>query len=101
LMRGPVVYCIGTKHNAELLKQYKKPGDLVIDSKSLGKPTANTSVRPDGLKVLAKTWPSVGGKDAPPLDIVLSEFVDPSGIAVYFRVSDMAKAVDDELTIAK
>jgi hypothetical protein len=28
---------------------------------------------------------------------VLTEFVDPSGIATYFRTPNLAKAVDDEL----
>jgi len=32
---------------------------------------------------------------------VLSEFVDPSGIATYFHVPDLTKAVDDELTSTK
>jgi hypothetical protein len=33
------------------------------------------------------------------LDVVLTEFVDPSGAATYFRVPDPAKAVDDELAV--
>ena len=98
LMRGPVVYCIGTKDNAELLKKYKEPRDLMIDPTSLGKPVADTSVRPDGLKVTAKAWPPGDhGKEAASLDVVLSEFVDPTGTATYFHVPDLAKAVDDEL----
>jgi len=99
LVRGPVVYCIGTAGNAELLKKCKEPGDLTIDPGSLGKPMADTSVRPGGLKVLAKAWPAGSpAKDAAPLDVVLTEFVDPSGIATYFHVPDLTKAVDDELT---
>ena len=102
LMRGPVVYCIGAEHNAELLKKYGKPGDLVIDPASLRKPVADGSVRPDGLKVLAKAWPPGSvAKGVAPLDVVLSEFVDPSGITTYFRVPNMTKAVRDELTSEK
>lgn len=101
-MRGPVVYCIGTAHNAELLKKYQKPGDLILDPASLGTPVADKSVRPDGMKVLAKAWPPESEtKDAAPLDVVLTEFVDPSGVATYFRLPDLSKAVDDELVNKK
>jgi hypothetical protein len=99
LMRGPVVYCIGTAENAELCKEYPKPGDLILDPASLGTPVADTSVRPDGVKVLAKAWPPESDtKEAAPLDVLLTEFVDPSGVAAYFRLPDLARAVDDELT---
>ena len=59
---------------------------------------ADASVRPAGLKVAAKAWPpGERGKGAATLDVVLTEFVDPSGMATYFRVPDAAKTVDDEL----
>jgi len=99
LMRGPVVYCLGTAANAELAKKYKELGDLTIDPASLGQPIADKSVRPDGLRVLAKAWPPESdGKGAAALDVVLSEFIDPTGIATYFRVSHGTEAIDDELT---
>ena len=98
LMRGPVVYCIGTKHNAELIETYRQPRDLMIDPTTLGEPVADTSVRPDGLCVPAKAWPpGEHGKGAASLDVVLSEFVDPSGIATYYPIPDLTEAVDDEL----
>ncbi len=98
LMRGPVVYCIGTAANAELVKKFPEPGDLAIDPASLGEPVADTSVRPGGLKVAAKAWPPGGAYDGPAtLDVVLTEFVDPSGIATYFRVPDRSGAIEDEL----
>ena len=99
LMRGPVVYCLGTAGNAELLKKHKEPHDLVNDPASLGKPLADQTVRPGGLKVAAKAWaPGNHGKGPATLDVVLTEFVDPSGVATYFRIPDLSKAVDDELT---
>ncbi|MBN1342405.1 MAG: glycoside hydrolase family 127 protein [Phycisphaerae bacterium] len=99
LMRGPVVYCIGAANNAELLEKCRKPGDLILDPTSLGAPVADKSVRPDGMKVLAKAWPPESEtKDPAPLDVVLTEFVDPSGVATYFRLPDLTRAVDDELT---
>jgi DUF1680 family protein len=98
LMRGPVVYCIGTAANAELLRKHKNPGDLVIDPGSLGEPVADKAVRPEGLKVTAKTWPPVYHReDAAPLDVVFTEFVDPTGVATYVHVPDLTNAVEDEL----
>ncbi len=98
LMRGPVVFCIGAANNAELLKNYEKPGELILDPASFGTPVADTSVRPGGLKVLAKAWPPESEtKEAAPLEVVLTEFVDPSSITTYFRLSDTEKTVEDEL----
>jgi len=102
LMRGPVVYCMGTAANAELAKKYKELGELTIDPASLGEPTPDASVRPAGLKVAAKAWaPGADAAGPAALDVVLTEFVDPSGVATYFRVPDPAKAIDDELTSEK
>ena len=98
LMRGPVVYCLGGTANAELLKRFKDPRELMIDPASLGQPLADSSVRPDGLKVTAKAWaPGNGGQGTAPLEVVLTEFVDASGLSTYLRIPDPAKAVEDEL----
>jgi hypothetical protein len=122
LMRGPVVYCIGTAANKALLNQFKEPRELMmkptsgtkplvyedvgfeeprelmIDPVSLGAPLPDTSVRPDGRKALAKAWPpGADAKGPATLDIVLTEFVDPSGVATYLRVPDHTKVGDDEL----
>jgi hypothetical protein len=101
-MRGPVVYTIGAACNAELIKKYGKPGDLILDPASLGAPIVDDSVRPGGRKVLAKAWPPESDrKSDPPLDVVLTEFADPSGMATFFRIPDLAKAVEDELKSEK
>jgi hypothetical protein len=98
LMRGPVVYSIGAERNAEVLSKVKDPGDLIVDPASLGEPVPDKAVRPGGLKVLAKASPpGNAGTDAAELDVVLTEFPDPSGIATYFRVPDLTRAVQDEL----
>jgi DUF1680 family protein len=99
LMRGPVVYCLGSEANAELLKKYPEPGELMVDPQSLGEPVADSSVRPQGLKVAAKAW--VPGSNPryskPTLDVVFTEFIDPTGTATYFFVPDLTKGVEDEL----
>ena len=98
LMRGPVVYCVGSACNVDLLKQYDQPGDLILDPASLGAPVSDTSVRPSGLKVAAKAWaPGTDTQGAAPLDVVLTEFVDPTCITTYFRLPDLTVSVEDEL----
>jgi DUF1680 family protein len=101
LLRGPVVYCVGTAANAELVKQFPDPGELTIDPASLGEPIADKSVRPAGLKVAAKAWPPGKYVGPPSIDVVLTEFVDPSGIATYFHAPESAKTIDDELLTEK
>jgi uncharacterized protein len=98
LMRGPVVYCLGTAANAKLLKKHPNAGDLVIDPTSLGQPVPDASIRPEGLKVAAKTFPwATHGEDSTPREVVFTEFVDPTGVATYVHVSDLSNAVEDEL----
>jgi hypothetical protein len=103
LLRGPVIYCLGTAANAELLAQFKDPREITIDPSTLGEPVADTSVRPGGLKVTAKVWPPFhdGDENKPAtLDVVLTEFVDPTGIATFFRIPDEGTTtVVDELTV--
>jgi hypothetical protein len=71
---------------------------MMIDPATLGQPVADTSVRPNGLKVAGKAWtPGTAGQGPATLDIELTEFVDPSGIATYLRVPDGTKVVEDEL----
>lgn len=98
LMRGPIVYCIGTAHNAEVLKTCANPSDLVLDPASLGSPTPDTSIRPDGLKATAKIrTPEDAAGNATTNNVVLTEFIDPGSVTTYVRLSDMTHAVDDEL----
>ena len=95
LMRGPVTFCIGTAQNAEALKKYPDLGVLIIDPATLGEPVLDTSVRQDGRMVKVQARPPEANAD--PVTLTLTEFVDPSGVATYFRIPDLAKACDDEL----
>jgi hypothetical protein len=98
LMRGPVVYCVGTAANTELLKQFKDSRELIIDPATIGQPVRDTSVRPNGLKVNAKAWAAgTVGQGPATLDILLTEFVDPSGVSTFVRLPNEAKTVNDEL----
>lgn len=101
LLRGPIVYCIGKDQNAKLLERCPEPRNLVIDPASLAEPVQDDSVRPRGLKVVAKAWVNrdcAGDKVA----VTLTEFIDPSGQDVYFCVPNLAdtsrvRLTDDEI----
>ncbi len=102
LLRGPIVYCIGKDQNGDLLReQGLELRNLVIDPASLGPPVRDDSIRPGGWKVAVKAWrtPDRSGQQ---VDVVLTEFIDPSGQEVYFRVPDLTdtspvRLTDDEI----
>lgn len=101
LLRGPVLFTFSDTLNADVLKKCPTPRDLVLDPTSIGAPIRDDRIRPDGQKVVVKAWtnPERTGEQ---VDVVLTEFVDPDGIDVYFRVPNPAdtspiRSMDDEL----
>ena len=101
LLRGPIVYCIGKDQNAELLAKCPEPRNLVIDPASLAEPIKDNSIRPNGLKVVAKAWLNQDCTGET-VDVTLTEFIDPSGQDVYFCVPNLAdtspvRLTDDEI----
>ncbi len=100
LLRGPVVYCLGTAQNAEVLKKYPNFIGVVIDPTSVGEPEPDSSRRPDGRKVTVKARVEARGgwsKGAPAETLTFTEFVDPTGIVTFFHVLDLTHAEEDEL----
>jgi DUF1680 family protein len=97
LLRGPVVFCVGKDQNPTLFAQCPEPRDLVIDPASLGEPTRDDTIRPNGLKVVAKAWLNQDCSGAK-VEVTLTEFVDPSGQEVYFRVPNLADTSPVRLT---
>jgi DUF1680 family protein len=101
LMRGPVLFTFSRELNAEALKRCPEPRDLVLDPASIGNPILDDSVRPNGQKVVVKAWTN-SECTGDPVDVVLTEFVDPNGIEVYFKIPNLnetkaIRVVDDEL----
>jgi hypothetical protein len=95
------VYCIGKAQNGGVLAKCPEPRNLVIDPASIAEPVRDDSIRPGGLKAVAKAWlnPDRSGEK---VDVILTEFIDPSGQDVYFRVPDLAntsplRLTDDEI----
>jgi DUF1680 family protein len=101
LLRGPVLFTFSDTLNADVLKKCPKPRDLVLDPASIGNPVPDTRIRPDGQKVVVKAWTNLE-RTGDPVDVVLTEFVDPDGIDVYFKVPDLQntqpiRIMDDEI----
>lgn len=101
LMRGPILFTFSEKLNAEVLKKCPQPRDLVLDPTSIGNPIRDDSVRPNGQKVVVKAWTNPEHR-GDPVDVVLTEFVDPNGIEVYFKIPNLnetkpIRIVEDEL----
>jgi hypothetical protein len=100
LARGPVVYCLGTAQNEEILKKYPGFNGIVIDPASVGEPEPDGSIRPDGKKVTVRARieaPGAWSKGAPHLTLTFTEFIDPTGIVTYVHLLDLGRAVEDEL----
>jgi hypothetical protein len=100
LARGPVVYCLGTAQNEEILKTYPNFNGIVIDPSSLGEPEPDPSIRPGGKKVILKARaeaPGAWSKGAPGLSVTFTEFIDPTGIVTFVHLLDLNAAVEDEL----
>lgn len=99
VMRGPQVFCLSRTRNEKL-----KDVDLqllTLDPRSIDGPLPDDSIHPDGIACKVKAWGP--GKwyphAAPDLELLLTEFPDPSGEATYFNVPNpnAEELVDDEL----
>ncbi len=97
VLRGPVVFCMNPAQNDSFQK--KDAADLtsyMIDPNSLKLIPDDTTVRPKGVACTIdaneRTF-SLGTREF----IKLTEFPDPDGKLIYFRIPDFSVAVKDEL----
>jgi len=86
IMYGPLVFCLNRKTHETL-----KDVDLrllTINPQTLEGPIPDDSVHPDGLACRVKAWsPGAWYPHAEPAyTLVLTEFPDPAGEAIYFHV---------------
>ncbi len=99
IMRGPLLFCLNPQGD-EKLADYDGAdlGQITLDPESLTEPISDTSVRPDGLACQIEAWkPGYACARPGDLKLRLTEFTDPGGQAVYFRLQDFTGAVEDEL----
>jgi len=95
LMHGPLVFCLNPIRNMDEYRLHEGYGNLkniskiVIEPSSLSQPEKDISIRPDGLSVVLKTTEGQ--------EILFTEFTDPQGWKVYFRLSESSTVVDDPL----
>jgi hypothetical protein len=99
VMRGPVVFGLDPSANKAIADwDGADLSRITLDPASLGEAASSDAVRPGGLACRVKAWkPSFDLSPKGDLDLTLTEFPDPAGRAVYFRLRDMSPAVDDEL----
>ncbi|MEI6519580.1 MAG: beta-L-arabinofuranosidase domain-containing protein [bacterium] len=101
LMRGPVLFCLGTDQNAGIIEKYNDFHRIVIDPTTIGEPEIDSSIRPDGMKVTVGVMVEAAGEwshGAPRETVTFTEFIDPSCIATYFHILNLDIATEDELT---
>ncbi|RPH95363.1 MAG: hypothetical protein EHM72_15035 [Calditrichaeota bacterium] len=89
LMRGPIVYTMSNRVNEFLTNET----DIMVDAESISEPVEDHSCRPGGLRCSARIVPGNN-------EIVFTEFIDPTGIKTFFRVSDgrAIKIADEFMT---
>jgi hypothetical protein len=83
-------------HLAEHMEAFARLGKITLDPKTLSLPQADTSIHPYGQCATVKGWLGEP-KGAPDQTFTFTEFVDPQGRKVFFKLSDPSSAVDDEL----
>ncbi|MFH1009507.1 MAG: hypothetical protein V1800_18675, partial [Candidatus Latescibacterota bacterium] len=99
VMRGPQVFCLNRGRHPQLADMDLRL--LVIDPESLEGPLEDESVRPGGQRCRVRAWSP--GRFYPheeaDLALELTEFADPGGEAIYFKVPnpDDAALVTEEL----
>ena len=99
VMRGPLVFCLNPEQDEKLAQlDGADLGRITLDPESLGGPVADESVRPGGVACRVQAWkPGYRVSRPGDLTLLLTEFADPGGRAVYFRLQDLSVAVSDEL----
>jgi hypothetical protein len=86
VMRGPLVFCLSRARAKDLANVDLRL--LTIAPASLEGPIADATVRPGGLACKLQAWPPGAWYPhaAPAQALVLTEFADPAGEAIYFHV---------------
>lgn len=103
VLRGPVLFTLNRTCNAEVAKHPAfEPRQMMLDFHAVEPPLRDDSVRPQGVACRIKAW-QPGNSHIWPFEervpLVLTEFPDAGGEAVFFLVNDWHSPalVHDEL----
>ncbi|MBN1396200.1 MAG: glycoside hydrolase family 127 protein [Pirellulales bacterium] len=99
VMRGPVVFCLNPQESASLRgRDAADLGAIVIDPDSIELRTDGGTFRPGGVACSLRATDVGHAKDfSHGFSLRLTEFPDPDGKVVYFRLPDLSRASADEL----
>jgi len=103
ILRGPQLFTLNRARNAEVAKHPAfEPRQMMLDFRAVEPPLRDDSVRPQGVACRIKAW-QPGNSHIWPFEervpLVLTEFPDAGGEAVFFLVNDWHSPalVHDEL----
>jgi hypothetical protein len=94
-----LVFCLNPAQDDRLAAQEGADlGRITLDPQSFAEPLTDDSVRPDGIACPVRAWkPGYAVKRPGDVSLRLTEFTDPGGKAIYFRLQNLDVAVEDEL----
>lgn len=115
VMRGPVVFCFSPARQAARYPAYAghgaNPAEIqrsvddamartTFDWNTLGTVVSDKTLRPDGLALEVRAWGPASDKSKPAdLTLLLTEYIDPTGLLTYMPGKDVKQSVDDELCV--
>jgi hypothetical protein len=72
-------------------------GGFTLDADAVDGPLPSGDIRPDGLACRIKAFLPGSKAEKPDTELYLTEFADADCRAIYFRLADASRGVNDEL----
>ena len=95
-MHGPLLFCLSRERNK--LSEEMDLNSITIDMESLSGPFSDQSNRPDGRVFKVRAWSTEqNGTEETDLELLLTEFIDPTGEITFFVPSNPTASVSDDL----
>lgn len=95
VLRGPMLYCLNPALNRNVADL--DLGHLTLDPESFSPPRQDNNLRANGTACVVNAWSSGIRQGPTDVRLVLTEFLDPGGQAVYFRAPAGANIEQEEL----